>query len=51
MPSVLHVTLERLLKPGTALGQRYYYLLRMFSENAQQANITQPRTLVLYTEL
>lgn len=51
MPSVLHVTLERLLKPGTALGQRYYYLLRMFSENAQQANITQPCTLVLYTEL
>lgn len=49
MPSILHVKLERFLEPGTGLGQRYYYLLCMVSENAQQASVTLTCSLVLYT--
>lgn len=38
--SMFHVKLERLLELGTLLGQSYYFLIYMFSENTQHINIT-----------
>lgn len=45
------VKLERFLEPPIVLGQSYFSLMSLFSENTQYTSITLTCTLILYTGL